>query len=307
MTGGPGVATVSAERWGLRGRRLQSSTPGPLNGQHHVVEFHRLVEQHAIGVGDGAQGFGRDVAGQDDDRERRDAAFPAPSATTSSPFMPLGRLKSARIEVGPEIVALEQLHRLGRHHRRARSRWPSSLSENASNSRNSRIVLDDQDRALARRCCAARGIEIPVAARPQASAAGALSAARLQWRTRSHCHGASARARDGRADCPGAARWTGRGRGRGCARAPHCRPDGIPRKSPGFPRRECRSRCPRPRCSTSPRGDGSPAAPCPLLGVFQARSHSRLRSICSSRRGSLQIDRLQGTTRRRDFSPAPDR
>ena len=43
------------------------------------------------------------------------------------------------------------------------------------------------------------------------------------------------------------------------------------------------------------------------LACISAHWPARLRIICSSRRGSLWIVRLQGTMRRTSFSPEPDR
>ena len=62
-------------------------------------------------------------------------------------------------------------------------------------------------------------------------------------------------------------------------------------------RRGCRCRCPRPRCSAFPRRRRQPSSTLPRLVYFSA-FESRLRIICSSRRGSLSIERPHGTTRR---------
>ena len=84
---------------------------------------------------------------------------------------------------------------------------------------------------------------------------------------------------DGQAEAEAAAR----------ARARRCRADGTPRRSPEVPPRECRCRCPRSRCSALPSRRRQPSSTLPRLVYFIALE-SRLRIICSSRRGSLRID-----------------
>ena len=61
--------------------------------------------------------------------------------------------------------------------------------------------------------------------------------------------------------------------------------------------RGCRSRCPRSRCATLPWRRRHPTSTLPR-GVYFRAFEIRLRIICSSRRGSLRMDRAQGMTRK---------
>ena len=98
------------------------------------------------------------------------------------------------------------------------------------------------------------------------------------------------RAPGGPSVCPIAARWKGRDRDRGPAPAPRCRADGVPRRSPAVLPLGCRCRYPRFQYSAYPlRHAGKRVSTLPSLVYFKAFD-SRLRSICSSRPGSLRID-----------------
>ena len=85
---------------------------GLLNGLRHLLQFHRLVELRAIGAGDGAQGFGRDVAGQDDDRDVA-MKFLLHLRRDFEPVHAVGQIEIRENRVWPEILAFDQLHRLG--------------------------------------------------------------------------------------------------------------------------------------------------------------------------------------------------
>ena len=100
---------------------------------------------------------------------------------------------------------------------------------------------------------------------------------------------------------------TDRGQDHGCVRARHCRADGTPRKWPEVPL----SGMPTPVSQTSmlsiPPRRRQPSSTLPCLVYFNA-FESRLRIICSSRRGSLQTDRPHADhVKRQALAPAHER
>ena len=191
-------------------------------------------------------------------------------------------------KIGSDHPSRHQLQRRDAVGRR-RYAWPSSSSSSSSSSRTSGIVLDDQDRCrcgrAVRRCrrpCRAGRVR---GCGPDALGVSVTSMAKTEPLPGSRTD-PDAVAQQIR---PDAARWTDRGRGRGFARARRCRAGGTPRRSPEVPR----SGMPMPVSQTSmlsirPRRR-QPSSTLPRLVYFSA-FESRLRIICSSRRGSLRIE-----------------
>ena len=249
--------------------------------------FDRLAEMHAAGVGDLAQGIGRDVAGQDD---RRDFAMRATRA---------GRDDCAG-QIARQIVIGDDEIRQQRPPRRQFQRLSPSVDGACGVPRPrtaapaSRAPRDRPRRSGSRRLCL--GDRLPRADRAGPRSRGSFSPSGTSIAKTEPLPGRERTSIAWPSRSPGAARSQDRGQGRGCARGPDCRADGTPRRSPAAAPRECRCRCPRPRCAACRRAAGSRAGPCPRSVYFTAFD-SRLRSICSSRRGSLRTLRRLGTTR----------
>ena len=112
---------------------------------------------------------------------------------------------------------------------------------------------------------------------------------------------------DGPAISPDVARWRGQGQGRGCARARHCRADGIPRRSP----RSSSSGMPIPVSQTSmlsmPARRRQPEQHLAVLGVFQGVRKQVADHLLEQARIAVDRQAARDHTQDQPSAPARDR
>ena len=231
-------------------------------------------------------------------------SFSRTLATTSRPFMRLGRLKSARIEVGPENRLAPATASPRSHHRPCAIRCPASLSRKASNSRNSGSSSTTRIAPVARRSSplagrdAGPGVHVRAPApllRPRDFDGEDRALALERADAHAMAQKISQALHDGQAETKAAAAFA-----RCIVELMVLVEDRLVfvlgYADAGVPDLDAQHSLRRRQ----------PSSTLPCLVYFSAFD-SRLRSICSSMRGSLRIDRVQGPRARRSFAPARDK
>ena len=145
MTGGPELPAASAG-CGARGcvaalRRWQET----LDDLRQLLQLHRLVELHTVLQRDIAQGAGRDVTGQNDDRDLAMKLLPQLRGDLQ-PVHAVRQIVVRKDEVRPDRPSRHQFQRRDAVRRRCRA-MAFVLEDQLEEFAHFGIVLDDQDRA----------------------------------------------------------------------------------------------------------------------------------------------------------------
>ena len=127
-----------------RGLRYREET---LDDLRQLLQLHRLVELHTVLTRDIAQGAGRDIAGQNDDRDLAMKLFPQLRGDLE-PVHAVRQIVVGKDEVGPDRPARHQFQRCDAVRRRCRA-MALVLEDELEEFAHFGIVLDDQDRASA--------------------------------------------------------------------------------------------------------------------------------------------------------------
>ena len=125
-----------------RGLRHREET---LDDLRQLLQLHRLVELHAVLARDVAQGAGRDIAGQNDDRDLAMKLLPQLRGDLK-PVHAVRQIVVREDEVGPDRPSRHQFQRRDAV-RRCRRAMAFVLEEKLEELAHFGIVLDDQDRA----------------------------------------------------------------------------------------------------------------------------------------------------------------
>ena len=146
----PACSTASAAmRRAARASRLRRGSRRWM-ACSQLLQLHRLVELHAVLTRDIAQGVGRYVAGQDDDRDLAMQLFPQLRGDLE-PVHAVRQIVVGQDEIGPDRPSRHQFQRRDPVRRRRRA-MALVLEQELEQFAHLGIVLDDQDRAGAVAC-----------------------------------------------------------------------------------------------------------------------------------------------------------
>ena len=150
-----------------RGLRYREET---LDDLRQLLQLHRLVELHTVLERDIAQGAGRYITGQNDDRDLTMKLLPQLRGDLK-PVHAIRQIVVCKDEVRPDRPSRHQFQRRDAVRRRCRA-MALVLEEELEELAHVGIVLDDQDRAGAaqhlqrsRHLCRADGVQAAVPSR----------------------------------------------------------------------------------------------------------------------------------------------
>ena len=115
------------------------------------VQFHRLVELDTVLTRDIAQGAGRYITGQNDDRDLAMKLLPK-LCSELKPVHAIGKIVVGKDEIRPDRPSRHQIQRCDAVGRCCRA-MALVLEEDLEEFAHLRIILDDQDRASAASIC----------------------------------------------------------------------------------------------------------------------------------------------------------